>query len=115
MAKKKTFEVTADAPEVEAAIAVDQVDADDFGKGALASAKVSVDAVDLEVPMEMVARVAADVRIPFGGREEVPVILRQKCSVPLAVGECMAVVTLPAGINLDMLAYAIRHGYAGRA
>lgn len=96
MAKKRTFEVAADAPEVEAAIA-------------------AVDGEPLEVPIDLASRVAADARIPFGEREEVPVILRQKCSVPFAVGDCLAVVTLPRGMNLDMLAYAIRHGYAGAA
>lgn len=103
MAKRRTFEVRADAPEVAAAVdAVDTVDQAD-----------TVDQMPLEVPAELEAPVEADAALPFGEREEIPVMLNKKCSVPFAVGDCLAVVTLPPGMSLDMLAYAIRHGYAG--
>lgn len=98
MAKRKTFDVQGEAPEV--MDTVDQVD--------------NVDADPLEVIPGTEAMVEADGLLPNNVREVVHVVVTvPKPMAPFAQGDCIGVVTLPDGMTLDRFVYAIRHGYAG--
>lgn len=82
-------------------------------KKAEAAVAAEPDAVELPAIPGTEAVIEAHAPLGTGWKTEIPVTLNVKCSVPFAVGDCIAVVTLPDGMNLEKLAYAIRHGYAG--
>lgn len=84
-------------------------------KKAEAAAAVEPEAVEIPTVLGTEAVIEAQWQFGTGWKTEIPVMLNTKCSVPFAVGDCIAVVTLPDGMNLEKLAYAIRHGYAGAA
>lgn len=71
--------------------------------------------VELEIIPGTEAVIEASEALGFGERTEVPVYLKRmwgRTELPYQVGDCIGVVTLPQGVDLNLLVDAVRNDFA---